>query len=159
MQAEIQLLRAAKKGDLNRVVSAMRSCKTLNCRDQNGYTALHWAAAEGHLKVLRAILQSRRANLNATTKSGATALHWAAGQGTVEAVKMLLVHKADPKAQDDQGETALFWGVTNAHPPIVNLLLVAKSNPYQGDRDGTTAVDVAASKRSQGNRQAKVRRC
>ena len=79
MQAEIQLLRAAKKGDLARVRAAMGACKTLNCRGQNGYTALHWAAAEGHLDVLRELLNSRHINVHAQTKSGATSLHWAAG--------------------------------------------------------------------------------
>jgi ankyrin repeat protein len=91
MDAEVQLLRAAKKGDYDRVRAAMTNCKTLNCRDQNGYTALHWAAAEGHLNVLRTLLESQRVNVHAKTKSGATALHWASGQGTAEAVKQLLV--------------------------------------------------------------------
>ena len=156
MQAEIQLLRAAKKGDYDRVRAAMRSCKTLNCRDQNGYTALHWAAAEGHLKVLTALLQSQRVNVHAKTKSGASALHWAAGQGSAEAVKQLLVYKADPRQEDEQGETALFWGCTNAHPQVVNLLLVSKAKPLHADRDGCTAIEVAEASKHQSKRHAQV---
>lgn len=156
MQAEVQLLRAAKKGDYNRVRNAMRSCKTLNCRDQNGYTALHWAAAEGHLSILQILLSSKRVNVNAKTKSGATALHWAAGQGTTEAVKQLLANKAKVKVEDDQAETPLFWSCTNGHPKIALLLLEAKSNPMHADRDGMTALEIARSSKSQSSRHAKV---
>jgi len=156
MQAEIQLLRAAKKGDYDRVRSAMRNCKTLNCRDQNGYTALHWAAAEGHLNVLKALLHSRRVNIHAKTKSGATALHWASGQGSADAVKQLLMQKGDPRVEDQQGETPLFWACTNAHPQIANLLLVAKAKPSHADRDGCTALEIAEANEQQSKRHAKV---
>lgn len=156
MQAEIQLLRAAKKGNLERVRSSMRACKTLNCRDQNGYTALHWAAAEGHLRILRALLQSNRVNVQARTKSGATALHWASGQGSLEAVKQLLVNKANPQTEDDQGETPLFWSCTNGHPQIVNVLLVAKANPAQKDRDGLSVIEVAQSNEKQSTKHGRV---
>lgn len=49
-------------------------------------TALHWAAADGHLDIVRLLIQ-RGAEINATHVAGYTALHEAAQRGHYDVVK------------------------------------------------------------------------
>lgn len=53
----------------------------VDIRDKSGYTALHYAARNGHVNVCTLLLEYG-ADINATTKCGcATALHRAASAG------------------------------------------------------------------------------
>jgi ankyrin repeat protein len=67
-------------------------------------TALMWAAAEQHPKVLQMLIEAK-ANLQARTKSGFTALHFAARAGDLESTKILLDAGVDVniRAQPDAG--------------------------------------------------------
>ena len=51
--------------------------KLLNSADGDGWTALHWAAAEGHLPMVRWLVQRPGLNLDAVDADGCTPL-WAA---------------------------------------------------------------------------------
>lgn len=54
---------------------------TITAPDNAGYTALHYAARNGHVDICKMLIQYG-ANINATTKSGkATPLHKAAASG------------------------------------------------------------------------------
>ena len=57
--------------------------------DREGFTAMHWAAAVGHVGSVRA-LHARGANANATSEDGDTPLHRAAMLGRAEAVEVLV---------------------------------------------------------------------
>lgn len=72
---------AAQYGDVDRVVKLISRGFEVDSRDAGGYTALHYAARNGHLEVCRFLL-SNGADINAITKAGcATALHRAASAG------------------------------------------------------------------------------
>ena len=74
-------------------------------------TALMWAAAEQHPKVLQTLIEAR-ADLAAHTKSGFTALHFAARAGDLESVRTLLDAGVDvnirwqPDPEPDRGAEA-----------------------------------------------------
>jgi hypothetical protein len=57
-------------------------CSALSFRFQNGLNALHLAAKEGHVGVVKELL-SRGAKIDAATKKGNTALHIASLAGQV----------------------------------------------------------------------------
>jgi len=61
--------------------------------DTRGWTALHWAAQEGHPEVCLALLHSR-ANIDATDSEGHTPLQLAAAEDPETAVKMTEFLKA-----------------------------------------------------------------
>lgn len=61
----------------------------VECTDQNGCTALIYAARGGHLSATQLLLE-RGASPNAVDKRGATALHHAAEMGALEVVALLL---------------------------------------------------------------------
>lgn len=78
---------AAQYGELDRVVKILKSGTAIDARDNFGYTALHYAARNGHVDVCKLLLQMG-ADINAITKSGCvTALHRAASAGLLYFIK------------------------------------------------------------------------
>lgn len=76
---------SALTGDIDRVesiISKARDSRTaVNAPDNSGYTALHYAARNGHTDICRLLLQNG-ANIDALTKCGkASPLHKAAVGG------------------------------------------------------------------------------
>lgn len=79
MEFERGIWYAAQHGDLERVEVLAR--RGVDVRDRGGYTALHYAARNGHVAVCKLLLR-KGADANAKTRSGgATALHRAASAG------------------------------------------------------------------------------
>ncbi len=65
---------------------------SLEARSNDGATALHWAAGEGHARCVTLLLD-RGAAWGAPTRDGSTALHNAAANGLVEVMHALLSWK------------------------------------------------------------------
>ena len=78
----------------------------LSDTDEQGRTALHWAALQDHEPVTQLLLD-REANVSATNKRGMTALHCAAREGHEPVTRLLLDKGAKPSATTTSGETAL----------------------------------------------------
>jgi ankyrin repeat protein len=118
-------------------------------------TALMWAAAEQHPRVLQILIEAK-ANLQARTKSGFTALHFAARAGGLESTKILLDAGVDVniRAQPDggsgseargrgaapaglglrgditfPGSTPLFVATVRGHVPLALFLLDHGADP------------------------------
>ena len=66
----------------------------MNHVDSNGLTALHWAALNGHLEVVKLLVESG-ADVDHVSEKGWTALHCAAYNGHLEVVKLLVESGAD----------------------------------------------------------------
>lgn len=60
----------------------------LYLRDDHGFSPLHWAAKEGHTKLVELLL-SRGARVNATNRGDDTPLHLAAAHGHHDIVLMV----------------------------------------------------------------------
>lgn len=58
------------------------------CRDDHGFSPLHWCAKEGHLKLVEMFL-SRGARVNATNMGDDIPLHLAAAHGHLEVVQLV----------------------------------------------------------------------
>ena len=69
-------------------------------------------------------LLEAKANPNAKLLNGETVLMTCARTGDAKAVKMLLVHGADPKSKEQaHDQTALMWAAAEVHPDVVALLI------------------------------------
>eukprot|EP01047_Picozoa_sp_COSAG01_P030191 COSAG01_NODE_2097_length_8434_cov_116.410678_3_plen_1492_part_00 len=117
--------------------------------DAKGRTALHAAAANGHVEALRCLLSAEvGAALEAKGQDGRTALHMAAQNGRVEALRYLLSAEvgAELEAKDQDGSTALHKAAFHGHVEALRYLLSAEVGAeveakYQ---DGSTALHRAA---------------
>lgn len=72
----------------------------------SGNKALHLCAANGHLDLVRLLLE-HKADVNATNLSGSTALHYASLNGQLEIVQELIKYYANPVVENKYGNTAL----------------------------------------------------
>ena len=76
--------------------------------DEHGWTAIMWAANNGHLDLICA-LSELGANPEVADQGGFTAMMKAAREGRLDAVRALLGVGADPNGTDDFGGTARDW--------------------------------------------------
>ncbi|KAL1526614.1 hypothetical protein AB1Y20_015318 [Prymnesium parvum] len=87
-------------------------------------TELLYAAAQGEVGKVRALLENKDEEVKATDTDydGRTALHLAAGGGHVNVMRMLIKHKADVNALDRHGNTPLYDAYTQRKPAAGKLL-------------------------------------
>ena len=97
----------------------------------SGMTAIHIAAMEGRLEILRAIIKfSNTESLNHRNWfSGMTALHYAAANGNKDAVILLIRHGASVHNLDQFDSTPLIEASRHGHSAVVKFLLELGANP------------------------------
>lgn len=127
---------------MDRVKILLNKGTPVDIEDPSGYTALHYAARNGRLKICKLLLE-RGANVNARTRCArATSLHRAASQGHEDVVDFLLKSGADADLLDDDGCTALHRAVLADSVPTCRLLL-SKTNLRVANNAGLTAMQLA----------------
>jgi ankyrin repeat protein len=116
---------AAMRGDLATVRALVQKGSDVNGAQNDGMTALHWAAMRGD-STLAALLLASRANTAATTRIGAyTPLHMAAENAQAAVVRALLRAKADARATTAEGITPLHLAAVGGDTAIVGAILRA----------------------------------
>ncbi|MDH3279932.1 MAG: ankyrin repeat domain-containing protein, partial [Gammaproteobacteria bacterium] len=110
--------------------------------DAYGYTALMFAAMNGHLKVVELLLD-RGADINGQSDDGRTALMVAAWNGHEKVVLNLIDRGADVNVRNEEGWTALTHAAWKGHKTIAGTLLAHGADPKVKNRDGWTALDSA----------------
>lgn len=135
-----------KKSRINRLRlygSGNERDSSVNKRDSNDQTALHWAAKGGHSAVVQLLLENG-ADIEVKNSNGLTPLHSAAERGN-EAVAYLLLKKGvDIEAKDESGWMALHSAARGGHKAITRLLLAAGGDIDAKDKSGSTALHEAA---------------
>lgn len=90
-------------------------------------TPMHYAAQNGHLNVLKKLLEET-SDIAAKDYNGRTPLLLAAANGKHLAVRLLLQHGAAVDDADNDGCTALHLAVENGHKSTIRILLEAKAD-------------------------------
>jgi len=118
----------------------------INAKDEDGMSALTWAAQNGHLETVRYLLHQRRIDVNSRDSLRQTPLIRAAHDGSLEVARLLLSRsdiKAD--ARGDRQETALTHAASQGQTKIAQLLIDRKDvNINNRDCFGETPVYNAA---------------
>ncbi|KAI9907455.1 hypothetical protein PsorP6_004091 [Peronosclerospora sorghi] len=114
---------ASRKGHNHVVELLLRHHAAANLPDEDGNTALHYAA---NLETVEVLLDSAfQTNANVPNRRGRTPLHIAAARGDVAVVACLLRHGAEPEIVDDQGQNAFHHAAANGHTAVTLVLLHA----------------------------------
>uniref|UniRef100_A0A9J8CJ92 Ankyrin 3 n=1 Tax=Cyprinus carpio carpio TaxID=630221 RepID=A0A9J8CJ92_CYPCA len=135
-------LRAARAGNLEKVLDYLKTGVDINICNQNGLNALHLASKEGHVDVVAELLKLG-ANVDAATKKGNTALHIASLAGQEEVVRELVTNGANVNAQSQNGFTPLYMAAQENHLDVVRFLLENNSSQSIATEDGFTPLAVA----------------
>ena len=131
------LMAASRTGQLDPVLRLIESGAIVNAADTfQNQTALMWAAAEGHLDVVDALLREganpdHRARVNSITSrrnadhptGGFTALMWAARNGHAAVVRRLVEGGAGMDLKNGDGASATMIAIYNDRFDIASLLI------------------------------------
>ena len=149
-QSPLHLHIASYKGDLNQIKQLVEE----ECNDPNHVSAfdccnnemnaLHCAAINGHLNVLKYFIDVRKCKSVCFDKSKATPLHLAAGRGHLEVIKYLAI-KGNPFARDAYGDTPLHYAIRDSGSIDVVNYFIAKLmfNPNIKGSFGKTPLHLA----------------
>uniref|UniRef100_H2T7S1 Ankyrin 2 n=1 Tax=Takifugu rubripes TaxID=31033 RepID=H2T7S1_TAKRU len=135
-------LRAARAGNIDKVLEYLKGGVDISTCNQNGLNALHLAAKEGHIELVQELLD-RGAPVDSATKKGNTALHISSLAGQVEVVKVLVKRGADINAQSQNGFTPLYMAAQENHLDVVRYLLENGGNQSTATEDGFTPLAIA----------------
>ncbi|KAK1175009.1 ankyrin-2-like isoform X6 [Acipenser oxyrinchus oxyrinchus] len=135
-------LRAARAGNIDKVLEYLKGGVDIGTCNQNGLNALHLAAKEGHMGLVNELLE-RGSAVDSATKKGNTALHIASLAGQEEVIKTLVKQGADINAQSQNGFTPLYMAAQENHLDVVRYLLENGSNQSIATEDGFTPLAVA----------------
>ena len=129
----IELLQASTHGDITAVLALLDAAGVdLEARLNGvGWTALMFAAADGHDEVVRLLLGAG-ADVDGQSENGLTALILAAVNGHAATVRVLLDVGADFDIQTENNVTALMGAAGGAHLEVVRLLLGAGADIHLG---------------------------
>lgn len=100
--------------------------------------ALLYAAVEGHLEVVRHLIdQGADVNVDrsfheALAVPGVTPLHGAASAGHLEVARLLIASGARLDIKDKYGRSALQWAIWKKHQKLIDLLRSSGKKPTQG---------------------------
>ncbi|TEY16074.1 hypothetical protein BOTCAL_2495g00010 [Botryotinia calthae] len=102
-----QFYKAAELGNKRKIQSLLERGVEPDLPNPRKVTPLCIAATNGHIEVVRLLLETKSVNVNATSVSGRSSIFRAAANGYEEIVRLLLNAGADPTFIDTNGDTAL----------------------------------------------------
>ena len=115
----------------------------VNTKDEDGRTALHLAAYNGHTEIAKLLL-ANNADVNVMDAVGQTPLNIAAGNGDTELVELLIAKGADVNAKTRSERTPLHPAAIGGHKKVVELLIAEGVDVNAQEKyDGTTPLDLA----------------
>ncbi|KAL7586194.1 hypothetical protein Lser_V15G35808 [Lactuca serriola] len=90
----------AREGDMKNLLKCVESGVSVNTKDSEGRTPLHWAVDRGHIDVVQLLL-SMNADVNSKDNEGQAALHYAVVCGREEILELLVKRNGGGIKDDD----------------------------------------------------------
>jgi ankyrin repeat protein len=110
----------------------------------DGRTPLYNAASAANANSILKLLLDRGADPNLATANGQTPLMAAAGRGDAEAMRILILNKADVNAKNGAGATSLMAAAASRNPGAVQMLLERGADPNALTKRNESALANAA---------------
>eukprot|EP01043_Picozoa_sp_COSAG02_P018286 COSAG02_NODE_851_length_16536_cov_6.254000_1_plen_944_part_00 len=107
--------------------------------DKQGASALFAASYQGNPSTVGGIIMKYPHNLNIPAADGTTPLFVACEYGHLEAIRVLIVNRADLDARRQGGFTPLYIACQQRHNDVVGLLLASKADVDHATDSGLTA--------------------
>jgi ankyrin repeat protein len=138
------LFDAVRNDDRAAVAALLNGRIDVNAREEDGATALAWAAMRSNIEIATLLL-NRGANPNLTNEQGIGPLYLAITNGSAGLAKLLLEKGADPNIAREDGETALMTATHLGQIDVMKLLLDCGANINARERKfGQTTLMWAA---------------
>ncbi|KAK5195022.1 hypothetical protein LTR96_010646 [Exophiala xenobiotica] len=125
-----------------------------------GRSPLLVAAQNGHLEIVKILLQNENVDRGSKDCDGRNVLSWAAALGHVDVVTLLLQHEEIRSTKNiadrhhDYGQTPLLWAARKGHKgcaEVVDILLKYGADPNMTDsKEGRSALSWAAGNGNEG---------
>ena len=131
------LIEAARYNEKDQIASLFADGASIKAVDNEGKTALHWAAASGNDDIA-SFLITNHADVMARDNRGVTPLHAAVIAGDTAIIKLLLAHGADVNVRANNGFTPLHWAALYGKKDAAEVLLTNKANVNALNNDGRT---------------------
>ncbi|KAG8811607.1 palmitoyltransferase akr1 [Serendipita sp. 400] len=133
-EPEDTIFSASQRGDLELVKRLVESGEaTVNDRDPQNISPLHWAAINANLPICRYLLEQGAEVDVVGGELAATPLQWAARNGHLYVLHLLLSHNADPTLKDSQGYDSL--QLTTHSSSVMSLLYMLQQPVSINSRD------------------------
>ncbi|VUC25990.1 unnamed protein product [Clonostachys rosea] len=139
---EIELVELAEKGMRAAVVRLIQAGHPTDKMDRRGYLALGTAAVNGHVSMVRTLLD-HGADLNLKDGLGRTAIWWAAYNGWYEVANVLLDAGAKLSIADDVLQLTPLMAATYRGRARVLKLLLEESDMELTEKHGFSALGLA----------------
>ena len=147
IESNLELLKYSKKGDKEKVLEILNNSKlNINYKNENGWTALHYACDEGNLKIVEILIKSH-IDVNLKNNDKKTPLHISAFRGYFDITKLLIINGADLNALDNEKNLPIHLCALNGHSELLSYLLEKKySYILAKNLYGNTILDLAKNK-------------
>jgi uncharacterized protein len=120
---DASLLEAARDGDAAAVRARIQGGADVNAATGDGMSALHWAAQNGHLEVVEALLGAGSEVERTTRLGGYTPLLLASARGHAGVVERLIRSGADPNRANANGSVPLHFAAAAGTVEVAAVLL------------------------------------
>ena len=142
------MLVVAKKGDKESLLDLLEKILhypqcDLNFRDENGFTALHYACDEGNFKIADILIKSNCDVNVKTTTDKKTPLHLTAQHGFFDISKLLIENGAIVNIGDNEKNTPLHLCAMGGHVELMKFFLDKLPQADVKNIYGKTPKDVA----------------
>ncbi|CAG8567763.1 11687_t:CDS:2, partial [Dentiscutata heterogama] len=126
---------ASYNGHVSIVAWLLMNSANVEQKDNDGWTALHNASSQGHIMIVRYLLENTSANVDVKSNKGHTPLMNAASKGHISVVKYLLNRaNANPFVKNCIGESAYDIAAASQKAYICELLEKAEREWWKNKR-------------------------
>ncbi|KAJ5538533.1 hypothetical protein N7494_008012 [Penicillium frequentans] len=158
------LMIAARLDRINIINQLLISNAAINSEDEQKWTPLSWAVANGRVRAVELLLRALGSLVGHQDGQGRTPFSLAAERGFIQIMHLLIENGADPHVPDNEGHTGFWWFLRARHdlfihspnqlirprhggivnPLILQTLIWALPTPNKKDRSGRNWLSWAA---------------